>query len=240
MIDKLLPNLDLRAIFRTLALPVIFWVAAVLVITIFQFPGVVCVTPVGWLLAVPVGRDVVSHTRSTELHTRKLEAGIAGGLLGFFQGGLFMLVILFGMELFPKERFPMIVLGSAVLLVGILVCAVLSSIFAGNSNASVSVTLEPTGVSTTQLCPICENAMPINPGYPNSVCADCLQYAVDTDGQPLIFLNETNGDGFRVVYADNGEGYSGHLCIIRNVLCQIEKVDFGGIVAIPVPEQSAN
>ena len=61
-------------------------------ITLFGYPGVVCMTPAAWLLAVPVGLRVSHESRSTgrQLLT---EAFLGGALLGLVQGLLLGVVM---------------------------------------------------------------------------------------------------------------------------------------------------
>jgi uncharacterized membrane protein YdcZ (DUF606 family) len=65
----------------------------VVIVTLAGYPGVVCVTPMAWLLALRVGIVSVRNSKSDQKMRRLQEAGIAGGLFGFLQGILFLFII---------------------------------------------------------------------------------------------------------------------------------------------------
>jgi hypothetical protein len=79
---------DLRAIATALFLPLLYWTGAVVAITLFGYPGVACMTPAAWLLALPVGLRVAQESDSPGLRRPVIEAAAGGGLLGFWQGWL--------------------------------------------------------------------------------------------------------------------------------------------------------
>lgn len=89
----MLPTLDLRAISGALFLPLLYWTGAVLTISQFGYPGVVCMTPLAWLLAVPVGLRVQRESTSAG-RGPVIEAAIGGALLGLWQGLLFAIAML--------------------------------------------------------------------------------------------------------------------------------------------------
>jgi hypothetical protein len=77
--------LDKNAIISGLFLPMLLWTGSVIAISWFGYPGVVCMTPMAWLLALPVGVRVRRESVSTG--TRPvLEAAMGGGILGLWQG----------------------------------------------------------------------------------------------------------------------------------------------------------
>jgi hypothetical protein len=81
------PKIDYSAILSALFLPLLFWTGSVLTITLMGYPGIICMTPLAWLLALPVGLRV--YRESSSPGTRPvLEAALGGGLLGFWQGML--------------------------------------------------------------------------------------------------------------------------------------------------------
>jgi hypothetical protein len=69
------------------------WLAAVLLVTWAGYPGVVCVTPLAWLMALRVGIVCVRRSRSKQARRRVQEAALAGGWFGFLQGLLFMIIV---------------------------------------------------------------------------------------------------------------------------------------------------
>ncbi len=80
-----MPKIDYHAILSALFLPLLLWTGSVVAISLMGYPGVVCMTPVAWLLALPVGLRV--HRELGSPGSRPvLEAALGGGLLGFWQG----------------------------------------------------------------------------------------------------------------------------------------------------------
>ncbi len=68
-----------------LFLPLLLWTGSVVVISLMGYPEVICMTPVAWVLALPVGLRV--HRESQSPRRRAvLEAALSGGFLGFWQG----------------------------------------------------------------------------------------------------------------------------------------------------------
>jgi hypothetical protein len=87
-----IPPLDRRAIVSALFLPALYWTSVVVAISLFGYPGVVCMTPVAWLLSLPVGMRVARESES-EPRRVVLEAALAGGLLGALEGLLFAIIV---------------------------------------------------------------------------------------------------------------------------------------------------
>ena len=67
----------------------------VFLVTWAGYPGVVCVTPMAWLIALRVGNLVVARSRSDSSSRRLTEAALAGAMLGLLQGVLFAAIISF-------------------------------------------------------------------------------------------------------------------------------------------------
>ena len=88
-------KLDIRVIFEIPLRQFVWWLVLVLLISFAGYPGVVCVTPMAWLIALRVGNQVSARSRSVLPKSRLTEAGLAGGLLGLLQGILFTVVIPF-------------------------------------------------------------------------------------------------------------------------------------------------
>ena len=125
------PNgLDFRVILETPVRQFIGWLAMVLLVTWAGYPGVVCVTPMAWLIALRVGNLVAARSRSETASRRLAEAALAGAVLGLLQGILFAVIISQLQPINPEEgaRATALTIGMAV--VGILVGAVLSFITA--------------------------------------------------------------------------------------------------------------
>jgi hypothetical protein len=113
-------KLDFRLILTVPLGQFAIWLAAVLLVTWAGYPGVVCVTPMAWLIALRVG--IICVGRSSSLHTgqRLLEAALAGGWFGLLQGLLFWIIVPFMGEIKPTERTSEAVLILIMLVVGIL------------------------------------------------------------------------------------------------------------------------
>src|SRR5262245_23849294 len=86
-------GLDLRNVIETPLRQFVPWLAMVLLVTWAGYPGVVCVTPMAWLIALRVGNICVARSRSEQSSRRLTEAALAGGVLGILQGLLFAVVI---------------------------------------------------------------------------------------------------------------------------------------------------
>jgi hypothetical protein len=119
-------NLDLRVILETPVRQFVLWLAMVLLVSLAGYPGVVCVTPMAWLLALRVGNLCVARSKSRQSSQRLLEAALAGGFLGFLQGILFLVIVPFMGPYQPDEITKTIFLTLIMLLVGILAAAGLS------------------------------------------------------------------------------------------------------------------
>ncbi len=88
-------GIDLRVVIEIPLRQFIWWLAMVLLVSFSGYPGVVCVTPMAWLIALRVGVLCVMRSRSESSSRRLLEAALAGGLLGLLQGILFTVVVPF-------------------------------------------------------------------------------------------------------------------------------------------------
>jgi hypothetical protein len=102
------------------------WLAIVLIVTWAGTPGVVCATPVAWLIATRVGLVCVGRSRSSEKGARLAEAALAGALLGVLQGLLFWAVIPRMGPILPSEQAGANGLVLAMLLIGMVAGAALA------------------------------------------------------------------------------------------------------------------
>ncbi|MDQ3006279.1 MAG: hypothetical protein M3R47_12975 [Chloroflexota bacterium] len=125
------PNrLDLRVILETPLRQFVPWLAMVLLVTFAGYPGVVCVTPMAWLIALRVGNLCVWRSRSRLSSRRLTEAALAGGLLGFLQGLLFAGLITLLEPINADERTRTIILTLILNVAGIFAGAALSFVTA--------------------------------------------------------------------------------------------------------------
>lgn len=84
-------GLDWRAI-GVGAAPVAWFVAMALLATLGGYPGVICVTPMAWLIGLAAGQRVAMGSRSAPGRRVLVEAAIAGALVGAIEGLLFVII----------------------------------------------------------------------------------------------------------------------------------------------------
>jgi hypothetical protein len=119
-------RLDLRTIIEVPLRQFVPWLAMVILVTWAGYPGVICVTPMAWLIALRVGNICVTLSTSEQPSRRLLEAALAGGFLGFLQSILFIVVIQFLGPIQADEWTRTIILMLVLLVVGIFAGAGLS------------------------------------------------------------------------------------------------------------------
>lgn len=121
-------RIDFGAVLRSALPPFIVWAAVVFFVTfVGHQPGVVCVTPVAWLLACWVGMACVARSRNGRKSALLAEAALSGGALGLLQGLLFLLVAPYMGEIKPEEWQKMLLLSVGMVVVGAAVSALLST-----------------------------------------------------------------------------------------------------------------
>jgi len=118
--------LDTRVIFETPLRQFVPWLAMVLLVTWAGYPGVVCVTPMAWLIALQVGNLTVARSRSESSSRRLTEAALAGAVLGLLQGLLFAAIISLLEPINADDRTRTIVLTLIMIVIGIFAGAGLS------------------------------------------------------------------------------------------------------------------
>jgi len=119
-------GLDLRVIIETPLRQFAPWLAIVLIVTFAGYPGVVCVTPMAWLMALRVGNICAARSKSQLSSRRLTEAALAGGIFGILQGILFGAVTPFMGPIQADEWTRAIILILGMLIVGIFAGAGLS------------------------------------------------------------------------------------------------------------------
>jgi len=119
-------GLDLRAILLVALQQFAPWLVSVLIVTWAGYPGVVCVTPLAWLLALRVGLGCVARSKSVEARRRLQEAALAGGVFGLLQGLLFLFIVPRMGPVQPSEQASATAIALAMMLFGILAGAGLS------------------------------------------------------------------------------------------------------------------
>ena len=119
-------NLDVRLVLETVIRQFIPWLGAVLLVTWAGYPGVVCVTPMAWLMALQAGNICAAKSKSVTSSNRLFEAALAGGFLGLLQGILFMVVVPAMGSIRPEEVANMGVITGVMVVMGIFAGAILS------------------------------------------------------------------------------------------------------------------
>ena len=118
-------RLDIGIMARSVLAPLIAWAAAVGLIAFSGYPGVICMTPMAWLMACWTGSFCAGRSRSTA-QRRLLEAAIAGALLGLAQGGIFYIMQYALLPLQPDEVQKAMALSLGILGFGTVISALLS------------------------------------------------------------------------------------------------------------------
>jgi len=118
--------LDLRIIFETPLRQFLPWLVTVLLVTFAGYPGVICVTPMAWLMALRVGNICTARSRTASSSRRLTEAALAGGVFGFLQGLLFGVVVPLIGPIELNEILKTIILILIMIIAGIFVGAGLS------------------------------------------------------------------------------------------------------------------
>jgi hypothetical protein len=113
-------GLDIRVVIEVPLRQFIGWLAMVLLVTFAGYPGVVCMTPMAWLIALRVGNLVAWRSKSGLRSQRLTEAALAGGLLGLLQGVLFGVIVPFMGPIQDDEWTNSIILILLMLVVGTL------------------------------------------------------------------------------------------------------------------------
>ena len=138
-------GLDFRVILVVPLLLFAPWLAAVLVVTFAGYPGVVCVTPLAWLLALRLGIMCVGRSASTQPSRRVLEATLAGGVFGLLQGLLFIVIVPRMGSIQASEQASAIMISVIMVVMGSLVGAGLSAFTASQTERRLRATVPAEG-----------------------------------------------------------------------------------------------
>jgi hypothetical protein len=122
-------GLNLGVVLRSLWLPLLVWVVSLAVFVALNYPPILCVTPLAWVLALYTGRVCGQGAGLAE-------AGLAGGLLGLAQGVLFGLATVLLAPSEPAEAVSALLRGAGIGLGGLAGCATLSLLAAAWSRRS--------------------------------------------------------------------------------------------------------
>lgn len=126
------PLLNISAFIRSLSMWLLVWGATVLFVTYQQQPGVICLTPMAWLLALPAGWNYVLFARGKPGRQPFVVGASLGALLGLLYGLLFLGVATYGMPVGsdPEEVTKMRNMVIFMIAGGALVSALLSGFMA--------------------------------------------------------------------------------------------------------------
>lgn len=117
--------------FRTLIAPLAFWGCMVGLAVLAKQPGVVCLTPMAWLLALMSGTQYVRYCEGRPGRYPIIGPALLGGLVGLGEGAVFILVAI---VLYPLTTPEDIIKGNGIALIivigRVLICAGLSSFIA--------------------------------------------------------------------------------------------------------------
>lgn len=119
-------SLDFRNIIETPLRQFVPWLAVVLLVTWAGYPGVVCVTPMAWLIALRIGNICAARSRSNISSRRLTEAALAGAILGLLQGLLFAVIVTQLEPISAEDQTRTIVLTLIMIAVGVFAGAGLS------------------------------------------------------------------------------------------------------------------
>jgi hypothetical protein len=126
------PLIHPPAFLRALLPPILIWGAWMMAATLGGYPGVACVTPVAWLLALHSGTQYALATAGRTDRWPALGPALLGAVLGLYEGLLFMFSAntMMAGETRPEEFARARALG-AVMLAGSVIACTLFSTFTG-------------------------------------------------------------------------------------------------------------
>ncbi len=122
-------SIQLSVLLRTLAWPLTLWGIIVAALLVARQPGVVCITPMAWLLSLVCGRQYIFLSGGRRGRSPLLGPALSGAVLGLCMSILFIVVSTVDMApgSAPGEAGKAILLDAVLGVAGILVCAALSA-----------------------------------------------------------------------------------------------------------------
>ena len=85
------------------------------------YPGVVCITPMLWLLALQVGRYCARHSAAPVP-----DSAAGGALLGFFYGIFSSFLSIYAFDYAPNESMNMIIFAALLTCGGVVACSLIA------------------------------------------------------------------------------------------------------------------
>lgn len=90
-------------------------------------------------------------------------------------------------------------------------------------------------MSNVQACPICAQPTTYSRRYPNHICSECIDSAVDASGRAVKVCNaKALGYGVKVVVSATDEDLGEVNVFIQGHECVPREAYFGGIVIQPL------
>lgn len=93
MSSKSSERLDIRTSIVTAVRQFAPWLIGAGVVVFAGYPGVICITPLAWLLATRVGLVCARRSGSPTREQRVIEAALSGSIFGLLQGLLFVFLV---------------------------------------------------------------------------------------------------------------------------------------------------
>ena len=94
------PLINLAAFIQALGMWLAGWTVLVLVISYQGQPGVICMTPMAWLIAIPAGLNYVAYSQGRPGRSPFLAGCILGAVLGLLLGVVFFVI---GSQTMPDD-----------------------------------------------------------------------------------------------------------------------------------------
>ncbi len=126
------PFLNISAFLGSLGMWLAIWGIIVLVVAYSGQPGVACLTPMAWLLALPAGWNYVAFAKGMPGRQPLIAGLLLGAILGLLYGLLFWAVSTYGMPAGsdPAELAKARTMNLVMVAVGTVIGALLSGIMA--------------------------------------------------------------------------------------------------------------
>jgi len=96
--------IEWTAVLEAVWIPALLWVMALIIPTLVGIPGIICLTPLGWLSSIRIGRHAAELLKETNHTSQTLSLGIAGALYGLIQGVLFVIVYTYAPTAYPEDK----------------------------------------------------------------------------------------------------------------------------------------
>lgn len=126
------PLLNGSAFIRAVGMWAILWGATVAIVSYQGQPGILCLTPMAWLLAIPTGLNYVAFSEGRPGRSPFLAGALAGATLGILLGLIAWVLGSYMMPVDPAEvgKLGMREIGLIFSGGGLLVCALLGGLMA--------------------------------------------------------------------------------------------------------------